>query len=257
MGPLTEGDGLKKLGPTSDVVFLHCKLSWWCTGPYRQAHAELNRNSRLNVAAIPQKPRSSAKASSYPAGLPLKAKPGEFRIHGRKARRGEEGPQLDVLVGEGVADEVADYLRRQFIEPRFSFLHVLNPALAPDKSFLVELRERRYDLATFRLSIYLKGQAPALPRPQLMQQRPGILHARWSWVEDDHSPDLVCCWAQPCRRADSSLVLSLLSMPSLSAAERATRHVPIGRNSLSRYDLAPSSFRFLVRHLDVPTPAAP
>lgn len=183
----------------------------------------------------------------------MKAKPGEFRIHGRKPRKGEEGPQLTVLCAPEVSPQARDYLERQFLRPRLTFAHLANKALAPEPAFSSELLARGYDLTTFRLSLFAEGFGEPRRRLRVMRQVPGLLHARWSWVADDHSPDIVSCWHRPCTKRDSNLFLGLMSMPGLGEDE-----VSEGRSqyffsggfpqAMKQFGMDMRTFNFSVQH---------
>lgn len=186
----------------------------------------------------------------------MKILPGQFRIHGRKPRAGEATPQLDVLVGPEVGNEAEAFLRRQFLGPRLTFQHVVRPEFLPYPSFRDELASRGYDLATFRLSILAKNHGQRIPRPRILQIRKGVLCGRWSWVEHDHSPDLVCTWALPCHKADCNLLLGLLSMPSLATRSRGAGFASFA-SEMDRLGMDVRTFRFEIRHRDGVAPGHP
>lgn len=180
----------------------------------------------------------------------MKAKPGEIRIAGRKPRGKETGPQVELLVGEGVSPEAVAFLRLQFLEARYNLVSHLNPAFPPDRPFVEELAARGYDLDTLRISVFSVAAAPPQTRLRLMQQRKGVLYCRWSWVEYDHSPDLVCCWSVPCSRRDSNLLLGLFSMPGYATPEES-KSAGFSQSFESVFrstGLAVRTFKFSVKH---------
>ena len=180
----------------------------------------------------------------------MKAKPGEIRITGRKPRGKETGPQVELFAGEGVSPEAVAFLRLQFLEARYNIISYLNPGTPPEQPFIAELAARGYDLDTLRISVFTADAAPPPTRLRLMQQRNGVLHCRWSWVEFDHSPDMVCCWSVPCSRRDSNLLLGLFSMPGY-ASPYESRHSGPSRSFESEFmktGLAVRTFKFLVKH---------
>ncbi len=152
------------------------------------------------------------------------ALPGEFKARGYVDRKtGQVGVRFEA--GEGVAALATARLRAYLDQPRYTILNSLGLGgqdKEPWSAFLAELSARQYDLSTFKFSVFLASAGRRIPRVRLIQQRPGVLHSRWARVEWD-SPDVCSAWARPCRRADSSLWMALLSSPTFRREELPTR----------------------------------
>lgn len=157
-------------------------------------------------------------------------------------RRGK--PPLVCEVGAEVPHEAADLVQRMFLLP-YRSAWALEPASKPGLG--EELFQRGYDLPTFRLSLHLLGHG--VPRkPRLLRIRPGVLMMRWGWLEHDRVGDVSSAWALPCRRADSSLLMSRLSQPVVTKEGSRPMHTSgIQQLQAAGWDLRTLSLE--VRHL--------
>ncbi len=143
--------------------------------------------------------------------------PGELRMRGVLDRAGR--PELLCQAGEGISATTVELIRTYFIERRFNHTHLVERDKGPEASFLEMLQSRKYDIASLRFRIFLKSAQRAIPRVRLITLRPGVLVCRWARVQHD-SPDVCSAWQWPCRKADSNMLMRLLSSPSFARMDQ-------------------------------------
>lgn len=165
----------------------------------------------------------------------LKLRDTQLRIKGAALwdYPGKHGPvsysryELNIQRGSAVGSELEMLVREALLSPIVTASCTIGAP--PWPALLHDLHERGYDLSTFELSLDLKqpGPAPAWARkPRVPLQIAGVLDLRWGWVDYDHTPDLICSWAQPCSKRDCNAILSWLSVHCYSGMGRFGKEVP-------------------------------
>lgn len=183
--------------------------------------------------------------------VPLfRVKPGQVLGKGvRNRKTGEISVAFEA--GEGVTAEQLAFVRERLAAPRKDIRHMFTPGLAAELSIVDELRERQYDLSTFKFSLFLKG--PMFENKKRLvspRQRPGVLSLRWARLPDDSTPDLICTWHRPCTRRDSNMLLGFCSTThysDLELARRITYHRTF-TEEVSIHGFDPRSLKLEVKH---------
>lgn len=119
-------------------------------------------------------------------------------------------------------------------------------------AFLEELFLRGYDLATLRLSVFMKGHGDP-KKARLMSQSRGVLACKWARVPHD-GPDLCTAWGTPATRRDANMLMSLFSRPahfSILSAKVACRRGDwkSAREVLTQLGWDERTLKLSVRHL--------
>lgn len=165
----------------------------------------------------------------------LKLRPTQLRVQGAawwtypdcKAEdtAGEENAEpfgryeLNIQAGSKVPQEVVSLISEALLCPILTAsCQMGRPAW---DALVKSLDDAGFDLSSLTLTLDMNqpGPRPAWARkPRVPPQRAGVLDLRWGWVDYDHSPDMVCSWAVPCSRRESSLLLSWLSISRFDPA---------------------------------------
>lgn len=164
----------------------------------------------LRSAKLRRLVRAKMKSTSKPllAFSVLKAQPHQLLLQGSRRHPGT----VRTFVGSAVPAVAAEFASQLFTAPRYFPVPLAADQGCARRAFVEELRERNFDLATFRLSLFLEGHG-APRKPRAVRHRNGMLRARWGWLAEDHTPDIVTVWHTPARACDSRLFHHVLSSP--------------------------------------------
>ncbi len=178
-------------------------------------------------------------------------KPHEFQARGRRNPK-TGAVTVEYLAGAAVSAEQKAFLQSQLTERRRTILNLFNEELPLEPSFIEELEQRDYDLASLRFRVALFSPENKFPRYlRTPVQRPGVMHARWARLPYDSTPDLVCSWHRPCSKRDSNMFHGFFSQPVYGPDEQRGTSLRYDRDLMSemkRVGFDIRTLKFEVRH---------